>query len=122
MDQGAVVVTGPGWPSERGWLVLGAMLIFTYVLTLLAFIPRLEESQLFAALAGGVAGAILRDVFGMWTASTKAGSELATKAMDTLQNQTSSTSNAAGSPGAEQAADQVADAATEEAKKIKGAK
>lgn len=77
-------MSGPGWPSERGWLVIAAFALFVYIVTLLAFIPRLEESQLFAALAGGVVGAILRDVFGMWTSSTKAGSELASKALDNL--------------------------------------
>lgn len=81
-------MSGPGWPNERGWLVIAGMVLFIYVLSLLAFIPRLEDSQLFAALAGGVVGAILRDVFGMWTSATKAGSDLATKAMDTLQIQT----------------------------------
>lgn len=80
-------MTGPGWPNERGWLVIVATLLFVYVLSLLAFIPRLEQSQLFAALAGGVVGAILRDVFGMWTASTKAGAELAGKAMDAVHAQ-----------------------------------
>lgn len=80
-------MTGPGWPNERGWLVIVGTALFVYVLSLLAFIPRLEESQLFAALAGGVVGAILRDVFGMWTSSTKAGSELAKDAMDTIRQQ-----------------------------------
>lgn len=77
-------MTGPGWPNERGWLVIVATTLFVYVLSLLAFIPRLEESQLFAALAGGIVGAILRDVFGMWTSATKAGSELASKVVDKL--------------------------------------
>lgn len=80
---------GPGWPNERGWLVIVATVLFVYILSLLAFIPRLEESQLFAALAGGVVGAILRDVFGMWTSATKAGSEIASKAMDALHQQSS---------------------------------
>jgi hypothetical protein len=77
-------MTGPGWPTERGWLTIGAWVLFVYVISLVAFVPDLDKSQLFTALASGVAGAILRDVFGMWTASTKAGSELATKAMDAL--------------------------------------
>jgi hypothetical protein len=80
-------MTGPGWPNERGWLTIGAWVLFVYIISLVAFIPDLDKSQLFTALASGVAGAILRDVYGMWTASTKAGSELATKAIDTLQQQ-----------------------------------
>ena len=80
-------MTGPGWPTERGWLTLGAWVLFVYVISLVAFVPDLDKSQLFTALASGVAGAILRDVFGMWTASTKAGSDLAGKAMDALQKQ-----------------------------------
>jgi hypothetical protein len=80
-------MTGPGWPSERGWLTIGAWLLFVYIISLVAFIPDLDKSQLFTALASGVAGAILRDVYGMWTASTKAGSELAGKAMDALHRQ-----------------------------------
>lgn len=87
-------MSGPGWPSERGWLVIVATSVFVYVLSLLAFIPRLEESQLFAALAGGVVGAILRDVFGMWTSATKAGSDLANKAMDKLTPDTSTKEDA----------------------------
>lgn len=75
-------MTGPGWPSERGWLTIGAWLLFVYVISLVAFVKGLDDSQLFTALASGVAGAILRDVFGMWTASTKAGTDLASKAMD----------------------------------------
>lgn len=77
-------MTGPGWPNERGWLVILAGGIFVYVLSLVAFVPGLDDSQLFTALASGVGGAVFRDVIGMWTASTKAGSELATKAMDNL--------------------------------------
>lgn len=77
-------MTGPGWPSERGWLTIGAWLLFVYIISLVAFIPELDKSQLFTALASGVAGAILRDVYGMWTASTKAGAELAGRAMDVL--------------------------------------
>lgn len=80
-------MTGPGWPTERGWLTIGAWVLFVYVISLVAFVPELDKSQLFTALASGVAGAILRDVFGMWTASTKAGSELASKAMDKLHQQ-----------------------------------
>jgi hypothetical protein len=80
-------MTGPGWPNERGWLTIGAWVLFVYVISLVAFVPDLDKSQLFTALASGVAGAILRDVFGMWTASTKAGSELAQKAMDGLHRQ-----------------------------------
>ena len=72
----------PGWPDERGWLVILASAIFVYVLSLVAFVPSLDKSQLFTALASGVAGAVFRDVVGMWTSSTKAGSELASKAMD----------------------------------------
>ena len=79
-------MTGPGWPDERGWLVLLASGIFVYVLTLVAFVPTLDKSQLFTALASGVAGAVFRDVVGMWTSSTKAGSELASKAMDNMTN------------------------------------
>lgn len=88
-------MTGPGWPDARGWLVILAAAIFVYVLTLVAFVPGLDDSQLFTALAAGVGGAVFRDVIGMWTSSTKTGSELASKAIDTLRNQTSSTSNAA---------------------------
>lgn len=77
-------MSGPGWPNERGWLVILAGGIFVYVLSLVAFVPSLDDSQLFTALASGVGGAVFRDVIGMWTASTKAGSELATRAMDNL--------------------------------------
>ena len=81
-------MNGPGWPTERGWLTIGAWLLFVYIISLVAFIPELDKSQLFTALASGVAGAILRDVYGMWTASTQAGAELAGKAMDVLHRQT----------------------------------
>jgi len=91
-------MTGPGWPTERGWLTIGAWVLFVYVISLVAFVPDLDKSQLFTALASGVAGAILRDVFGMWTASTKAGSELASKAMDTLHNQSSGPSGNSNDP------------------------
>ena len=108
-------MTGPGWPNERGWLVIVATVLFVYVLSLLAFVPRLEESQLFAALAGGVVGAILRDVFGMWTASTKAGAEMAQKAIDKLPDH-----SGGGNASAAQAADAVATAASDEADRIRG--
>lgn len=75
-------MTGPGWPDERGWLVILAAGIFVYVLSLVAFVPDLDKSQLFTALASGVAGAVFRDVVGMWTSSTKAGTDLAAKAME----------------------------------------
>jgi len=78
--------------SERGWLVILATAMFAYIISLVAFVPGLDDSQLFTALASGVGGAVFRDVIGMWTSSTKAGAELADKAISTLQNQTSSTS------------------------------
>lgn len=86
--------------TERGWLVILAAALFTYIISLVAFVPGLDDSQLFTALASGVGGAVFRDVIGMWTSSTKAGAELADKAISTLQNQTSSTSNpsAGGAP------------------------
>lgn len=79
--------------TERGWLVILSASMFTYIISLVAFVPGLDDSQLFTALASGVGGAVFRDVIGMWTSSTKAGSDLASKAIDTLRNQTSSTSN-----------------------------
>lgn len=84
--------------SERGWLVILSAAMFTYIISLVAFVPGLDDSQLFTALASGVGGAVFRDVIGMWTSSTKSGAELADKAIDTLRNQTSSTSNPSGSP------------------------
>lgn len=71
--------------TERGWLVILAAAMFTYIISLVAFVPGLDDSQLFTALASGVGGAVFRDVIGMWTSSTKAGSDLANKAMDKLQ-------------------------------------
>ena len=109
-------MSGPGWPNERGWLTIGAWLLFIYVITLVAFIRDLDKSQLFTALASGVAGAILRDVFGMWTSSTKAGSELAGKAMDAMTSQSSGVTTA----DAGKAADAVADAAANKAADING--
>lgn len=91
---------GPGWPSERGWLTIGAWVLFVYIISLVAFIPELDKSQLFTALASGVAGAILRDVFGMWTASTKAGADLAGKAIDALHRQTETPVGTPADPGA----------------------
>lgn len=91
-------MSGPGWPNERGWLVILAAAIFIYVLSLVAFVPQLDQSQLFTALASGVAGAVFRDVIGMWTSSTKAGSELAGKAMDALHSQAGSQAAATGKP------------------------
>lgn len=81
-----------GQITERGWLVILATLMFTYIISLVAFVDGLDDSQLFTALASGVGGAVFRDVIGMWTSSTKSGAELADKAIDTLRNQTSSTS------------------------------
>jgi hypothetical protein len=57
------------------------------VLTLLAIRPDLEKSQLFVALASGVVGAGFISVLGMWTSSTKAGTDLAQRAMDRLPEQ-----------------------------------
>lgn len=109
--------------TERGWLVILASAIFIYVLSLVAFVPGLGESQLFTALASGVAGAVFRDVIGMWTSSTKAGSELAQGAIDTLKAQTSSTSGGAqpAPADAKQAAGEVRDAAIDKAAEIEGA-
>lgn len=84
--------------TERGWLVILSTAMFTYIISLVAFVPGLDDSQLFTALASGVGGAVFRDVIGMWTSSTKTGSELADKAIDTLRNQTSSTSNPGPTP------------------------
>ena len=80
-------MTGPGWPDQRGWLVILSSAIFVYILSLVAFVPSLDKSQLFTALASGVGGAVFRDVIGMWTSSTKAGSDLASRAMDSLHSQ-----------------------------------
>ncbi len=100
--------------TERGWLTIGAWSLFVYVLTLVAFVPDLDKSQLFTALASGVAGAILRDVYGMWTASTKAGAELAGKAMDALHSQNNAPASAV------DAAQDTADAAQQQAGSIRG--
>ncbi|GAM00701.1 hypothetical protein [Sphingomonas parapaucimobilis] len=75
-------MSGFQWPSERGWLVIIVTALLVYVLTLLALFPALEKSQLFVALASGVVGASFMAVIGMWTSATKAGAELAQKAMD----------------------------------------
>lgn len=92
-------MSGPGWPNERGWLVILAASIFVYVLSLVAFVRGLDQSQLFTALASGVAGAVFRDVIGMWTSATKAGSEMAGKAMDALHQQSAgSATGKAGDP------------------------
>jgi len=84
-------MTGPGWPSERGWLVLITTGLMVYVLSLLAFVPALDQSQLFAALAGGVVGSGFTAVIGMWTSATKAGSDLAARAMDRIHEQAGKT-------------------------------
>lgn len=75
-------MSGFRWPSERGWLVIITTALLVYVLTLLAVRPELEKSQLFVALASGVVGASFISVIGMWTSSTKAGAELAQKAIE----------------------------------------
>jgi hypothetical protein len=75
-------MTGFRWPSERGWLVIIMTGLLVYVLTLLAFRPELEKSQLFVAIASGVVGTGFLSVIGMWTSSTKAGAELAQKAIE----------------------------------------
>lgn len=80
-------MTGFRWPTERGWLVIITTGLLVYVLTLLAFFPALEKSQLFVALASGVVGSTFIAVFGMWTSSTKAGSDLAQKALDRFPEQ-----------------------------------
>lgn len=36
-------MTGPGWPSERGWLTVGALVLFIYVISLVAFVPDLDK-------------------------------------------------------------------------------
>lgn len=80
-------MTGFRWPTERGWLVIITTGLLVYVLTLLAIRPDLEKSQLFVALSSGVVGAAFISVIGMWTSSTKAGSDLAQKALDRLPEQ-----------------------------------
>lgn len=75
-------MTGPGYPNERGWLVIVTTGLLVMILVMLYLKPELAKEQLFVALASGVVGSAFLAVLGMWTSATKAGSELVSKALD----------------------------------------
>jgi len=73
-------------PNEpRSWLALGLFLLMIYILSLVAFVPNLDKSQLFTALASGVVGSSFGSAVGYWYATTKGSTDskdLVQSAMD----------------------------------------
>ena len=84
--------------DTRGWLTLGVFFLMVYILSLVAFVPDLDKSQLFTALASGVVGSGFGSLIGYHFATTKSSTEsrnLAEKAMNIAQTaQASGTENA----------------------------
>ena len=70
--------------DTRGWLTLGLFLLMIYIITLVAFVPRLDTSQLFTALASGIIGAGFGSAVGYYFATTKGASDNREMAKDII--------------------------------------
>lgn len=75
--------------DTRGWLTLGVFALMVYILSLVAFVPDLDKSQLFTALASGVVGAGFGSAIGYFFGTNKGSSdrnETVNKALDLAKN------------------------------------
>jgi energy-coupling factor transporter transmembrane protein EcfT len=72
--------------DTRGWLTLGIFFLMVYVLTLVAFVPDLDKSQLFTALASGVIGSGFGAAVAYQFATSKGSGDAINKAMDIAKN------------------------------------
>lgn len=72
---------GPGWPDVRGWATLAMFLMVFYVISLIAFIPRVSESELFKTIATLLLGS---GAFGLVVAFLWGGSKASNSAVDTV--------------------------------------
>lgn len=61
--------------DTRGWLSLGLFSLMVYILSLVAFVSGLDDSQLFTALASGIIGSGFGSVVGYHFATTKSSSD-----------------------------------------------
>ena len=72
---------GPGWPDVRGWATIGMFLLVFYVVTLIAFVPTVSESELFKTIATLLLGS---GAFGLVCAFIWGGSKATTGAIDAV--------------------------------------
>lgn len=69
------------WPDVRGWATIGMFLLVFYVVTLIAFIPAVSDSELFKTIATLLLGS---GAFGLVCAFLWGGSKATTGAIDTV--------------------------------------
>lgn len=72
---------GPGWPDVRGWATLAMFLLVFYVVSLIAFVPRVSDSELFKTIATLLLGS---GAFGLVVAFLWGGSKATTSAIETV--------------------------------------
>lgn len=71
----------PDWPDVRGWATLGMFALVFYVVTLIAFVPRVSDSELFKTIATLLLGS---GAFGLVCAFLWGGSKASAAAIDTV--------------------------------------
>lgn len=72
---------GPGWPDVRGWATLAIFVLVFYVVSLIAFVPSVSESELFKTIATLLLGS---GAFGLVCAFLWGGSKASNSAVDTV--------------------------------------
>ena len=72
---------GPGWPDVRGWATIGMFALVFYVVTLIAFVPSVSDSELFKTIATLLLGS---GAFGLVCAFIWGGSKATTGAIDAV--------------------------------------
>lgn len=69
------------WPDVRAWATLGMFLLVFYVVTLIAFIPAVSDSELFKTIATLLLGS---GAFGLACSFIWGGSKATTGAIETV--------------------------------------
>lgn len=116
-------MTGPGWPDARGWIGIGVFSMSVMLLWMMKD-PALREDEFFQTIATLVIGTGFVGGLVSWAyAATKGGGEMAeSSARIAEQAATAAVKRASGGKPAPQSAkegaDQVSDAAADEADEI----
>lgn len=113
--------TGPGWPSERGWLTIALFVQTAGLVALMAWKSDLRSDEFFKAIANAiiVTGWI---GFAVGQRQSTQDREQVSRAIDTLHEQAKSLPLAPTATTATKAANEVADAAADKADEIEGSR
>lgn len=73
----------PDWPDVRGWATIGMFALVFYVISLIAFVPRVSDSELFKTVATLLLGS---GAFGLVCAFLWGGSKVTAAAAETVNH------------------------------------